>query len=172
MRVQSFLMIDLSGLCSWRQIQKVLQPPWTSMREKLSWSSTTLSWNQSSRWHIKSSCIFISILPSLCSLYSRYRNVCWQNLQNEKEIEAHLEKLKESVSSLEGVLHRTTAPNLKALEKMREVKDKLQGVMEGNLFDLCFFISKWNSCLVHYMYFHLRCLIIYQDRRFLSYLGD
>ncbi|KAM4573899.1 structural maintenance of chromosomes protein 1B [Odontesthes bonariensis] len=55
----------------------------------------------------------------------------FRNLQNEKEIKAHLEKLKESVSSLEGVLHRTTAPNLKAVEKMREVKDKLQGVMEA-----------------------------------------
>uniref|UniRef100_A0A7N6FM43 SMC hinge domain-containing protein n=1 Tax=Anabas testudineus TaxID=64144 RepID=A0A7N6FM43_ANATE len=42
-----------------------------------------------------------------------------------------LYKLKDSVSSVEAVLHRTTAPNLKALEKMREVKDKLQGVTEA-----------------------------------------
>lgn len=55
-----------------------------------------------------------------------------QGLQAEVEVQAYLEKLKESVSSVEGVLHRTTAPNLKAFEKMREVKDKLQGVMEGN----------------------------------------
>uniref|UniRef100_A0A7N6BWB5 Structural maintenance of chromosomes protein n=1 Tax=Anabas testudineus TaxID=64144 RepID=A0A7N6BWB5_ANATE len=44
---------------------------------------------------------------------------------------AHDYKLKDSVSSVEAVLHRTTAPNLKALEKMREVKDKLQGVTEA-----------------------------------------
>uniref|UniRef100_A0A3B5KX13 SMC hinge domain-containing protein n=1 Tax=Xiphophorus couchianus TaxID=32473 RepID=A0A3B5KX13_9TELE len=52
------------------------------------------------------------------------------NVQCE-QLEAHMEKLKESVSSLEEVLHRTTPPNLKALEKMREVKDKLQGVTEA-----------------------------------------
>lgn len=46
---------------------------------------------------------------------------------------AYLERLTESLSSIEGVLHRTTAPNLKALEKMRVVKDNLQGVTEGIL---------------------------------------
>uniref|UniRef100_A0A674EXU4 Structural maintenance of chromosomes protein n=1 Tax=Salmo trutta TaxID=8032 RepID=A0A674EXU4_SALTR len=35
------------------------------------------------------------------------------------------------MSSLEGVLQRSTAPNLKALEKMREVKDKFQGVVDA-----------------------------------------
>uniref|UniRef100_A0A3B4WWT7 Structural maintenance of chromosomes protein n=1 Tax=Seriola lalandi dorsalis TaxID=1841481 RepID=A0A3B4WWT7_SERLL len=54
-----------------------------------------------------------------------------ESLQGEEEVEAYLEKLKESVSSTEEVLHRTTVPNLKALEKMREVKDKLQGVTEA-----------------------------------------
>lgn len=44
-----------------------------------------------------------------------------------------MDRLKESVSSIEEVLHRTTAPNLKALEKMRNVKDKLQGVTDGTL---------------------------------------
>uniref|UniRef100_A0A8C3A251 Structural maintenance of chromosomes protein n=1 Tax=Cyclopterus lumpus TaxID=8103 RepID=A0A8C3A251_CYCLU len=53
------------------------------------------------------------------------------SLQTEKEVEAFLEKLRESVSSVEGVLHRTTAPNLKALAKMREVKDMLQGVTDA-----------------------------------------
>lgn len=48
-------------------------------------------------------------------------------------MEAYLEKLKESVSSVKAVLQRTSAPNLKALEKMGEVKDKLQGVTEGIL---------------------------------------
>uniref|UniRef100_A0A8C7YJZ8 Structural maintenance of chromosomes protein n=1 Tax=Oryzias sinensis TaxID=183150 RepID=A0A8C7YJZ8_9TELE len=40
----------------------------------------------------------------------------------------------QSVSNTEGVLHNTTAPNLKALEKMREVKDKWQEVTDA--FDL------------------------------------
>ncbi|TMS05701.1 structural maintenance of chromosomes protein 1B isoform X2 [Larimichthys crocea] len=54
-----------------------------------------------------------------------------RSLQAEKEVEAYLEKLKESVSSVKAVLQRTSAPNLKALEKMGEVKDKLQGVTEA-----------------------------------------
>ncbi|XP_054588689.1 structural maintenance of chromosomes protein 1B isoform X2 [Nothobranchius furzeri] len=54
-----------------------------------------------------------------------------EDLMTAEEIEAYMEKLKESLSSLEVVLHRTTAPNLKALEKMNEVKDKLQGVTEA-----------------------------------------
>lgn len=55
-------------------------------------------------------------------------------------MEAALEKLRESVSNTEGVLHNTTAPNLKALEKMREVKDKWQEVTDGN-FGVMFFCS-------------------------------
>uniref|UniRef100_A0A7N6ALV5 SMC hinge domain-containing protein n=1 Tax=Anabas testudineus TaxID=64144 RepID=A0A7N6ALV5_ANATE len=55
----------------------------------------------------------------------------FRGLQTDEEVEAYLDKLKDSVSSVEAVLHRTTAPNLKALEKMREVKDKLQGVTEA-----------------------------------------
>lgn len=50
-------------------------------------------------------------------------------------MEAYVERLKESLSSIEGVLHRTTAPNLKALEKMGELKVKLQGVTEGILME-------------------------------------
>ncbi|KAF6721532.1 Structural maintenance of chromosomes protein 1B [Oryzias melastigma] len=57
-----------------------------------------------------------------------------RSLQVEEEMEAALEKLRESVSNTEGVLHNTTTPNLKALEKMREVKDKWQEVTEA--FDL------------------------------------
>lgn len=57
--------------------------------------------------------------------------VCVQSLQTVEEVEAYMERLKESVSTTEEVLHRTTAPNLKALEKMRGVKDKLQGVTDG-----------------------------------------
>ncbi|XP_075945914.1 structural maintenance of chromosomes protein 1B [Anarhichas minor] len=52
-------------------------------------------------------------------------------LQTEEEVEAFMERLKESVSSVEGVLHRTTTPNLKALAKMREVRDKLQEVTDA-----------------------------------------
>ncbi|XP_059191637.1 structural maintenance of chromosomes protein 1B [Centropristis striata] len=51
-----------------------------------------------------------------------------RRLQTDEEVEAYLDRLKESMSSIEALLHRTTAPNLKALEKLREVKDKLQGV--------------------------------------------
>ncbi|KAM6926349.1 structural maintenance of chromosomes protein 1B [Lycodopsis pacificus] len=51
-----------------------------------------------------------------------------RSLQTEEEVEPFMERLKESVSSVEGVLHRTTTPNLKALAKMREVRDKLQEV--------------------------------------------
>lgn len=67
----------------------------------------------------------------MCTAHACIECVCVQGLQAEGEVEACLEKLKESVSSIEAVLHRTTAPNLKALERMREVKDKLQGVTEG-----------------------------------------
>jgi len=59
--------------------------------------------------------------------------VCVQGLETEKEAEAFLERLRESLSSVEGVLHRTTVPNLKALAKMREVKDMLQGVTDGTV---------------------------------------
>uniref|UniRef100_A0A665WP19 Structural maintenance of chromosomes protein n=1 Tax=Echeneis naucrates TaxID=173247 RepID=A0A665WP19_ECHNA len=54
-----------------------------------------------------------------------------RSLEADEEVEAYLEKLKESVSSIEQVLHHTSAPNLKALEKMREVTDKLQGLTEA-----------------------------------------
>ncbi|XP_034541562.1 structural maintenance of chromosomes protein 1B [Notolabrus celidotus] len=53
-----------------------------------------------------------------------------RGLQEEVEAEAYLQKMKESVSTIELTLHRTPAPNLKALGKMREVKDKLLGVTE------------------------------------------
>ncbi|XP_062276792.1 structural maintenance of chromosomes protein 1B [Scomber scombrus] len=54
-----------------------------------------------------------------------------RSARSVQEVEACVEKLKESVSSIEEVLHRTPTPNLKALEKMRDVKDKLQGVTEA-----------------------------------------
>uniref|UniRef100_A0A665WP46 Structural maintenance of chromosomes protein 1B-like n=1 Tax=Echeneis naucrates TaxID=173247 RepID=A0A665WP46_ECHNA len=60
-----------------------------------------------------------------------------RHLEADEEVEAYLEKLKESVSSIEQVLHHTSAPNLKALEKMREVTDKLQGLTEGISYMKC-----------------------------------
>ncbi|XP_034735196.1 structural maintenance of chromosomes protein 1B [Etheostoma cragini] len=54
-----------------------------------------------------------------------------RNLQADEEVKAYIERLKESVSSIEGVLSRTTTPNLKALEKIREVKERLQGVTDA-----------------------------------------
>uniref|UniRef100_A0A4W5RL09 Structural maintenance of chromosomes 1B n=1 Tax=Hucho hucho TaxID=62062 RepID=A0A4W5RL09_9TELE len=70
---------------------------------------------------------------SLCIL--RYAvqtcvSLCLQDLAGE-EVDPQVERLKETLSSLEGVLQRSTAPNLKALEKMREVKDKFQGVVDA-----------------------------------------
>lgn len=46
-------------------------------------------------------------------------------------METELEKLKEEVSSLECLIMASRAPNLKALEKMREVKDSFHEVMDG-----------------------------------------
>lgn len=68
------------------------------------------------------------VFSSICFLYLFAQP---QRLQTDEEMEAYLERLKESLSSVEGVLYRTAVPNLKALEKMEEVKDKLQGMAEG-----------------------------------------
>lgn len=80
-------------------------------------------------------CVVLCLLRPICTkTFAQHTNtliyVYIQILQGE-ELEVYLEKLRESVLSIEGVLHRTTAPNLKALEKMREVKQKLHGVKEG-----------------------------------------
>ncbi|KAI1888477.1 hypothetical protein AGOR_G00185550 [Albula goreensis] len=53
------------------------------------------------------------------------------DLDGEEAVEVELERLREVVSSLEGVIQRSTAPNLKALEMMGEVKDKFQGVVDA-----------------------------------------
>uniref|UniRef100_A0A8C1JUS8 Structural maintenance of chromosomes 1B n=1 Tax=Cyprinus carpio TaxID=7962 RepID=A0A8C1JUS8_CYPCA len=52
-------------------------------------------------------------------------------LTEESEVEAELEKLKEGVSSLESMIMMSRAPNLKALEKIREVKDSFREVMDA-----------------------------------------
>ncbi|KAJ8392208.1 hypothetical protein AAFF_G00077760 [Aldrovandia affinis] len=54
-----------------------------------------------------------------------------RELPGEAEVEAKLEELRETVASLEGALQRSTAPNLKALEKMRAFKDNFQGVVDA-----------------------------------------
>ncbi|KAJ0029120.1 hypothetical protein NQD34_004117, partial [Periophthalmus magnuspinnatus] len=54
-----------------------------------------------------------------------------QCLQEEQEVEACVEHLTDSLLSLEEVLGRTVAPNLKALEKMRQVKEKLHDITEA-----------------------------------------
>uniref|UniRef100_A0A671TX45 Structural maintenance of chromosomes 1B n=1 Tax=Sparus aurata TaxID=8175 RepID=A0A671TX45_SPAAU len=51
--------------------------------------------------------------------------------EREAQLVIDYSSLEESLSTVEEVLHRTTAPNLKALEKMREVKDKLHGVTQA-----------------------------------------
>ncbi|KAL0968626.1 hypothetical protein UPYG_G00269310 [Umbra pygmaea] len=48
-----------------------------------------------------------------------------------EEVDAQVERLKDTVSTLEGVLQRSTAPNLKALDKMREMKAMFQGVVDA-----------------------------------------
>ncbi|XP_045408755.1 structural maintenance of chromosomes protein 1B isoform X2 [Lemur catta] len=47
-------------------------------------------------------------------------------LQSDKEIEAHLRLLLQQIASQEDVLLKTAAPNLRALENLKTVKDKFQ----------------------------------------------
>nr|XP_057932163.1 structural maintenance of chromosomes protein 1B isoform X2 [Doryrhamphus excisus] len=52
-----------------------------------------------------------------------------------EEVDGYLEKQRESLYSLEKELHCATTPNLKAVEKMRELKDKLQELKDA--FNAC-----------------------------------
>ncbi|XP_075993807.1 structural maintenance of chromosomes protein 1B [Genypterus blacodes] len=52
-------------------------------------------------------------------------------LDMEQEMEAHLERLRGSVSSMEEVLQSTMAPNLKAAEKMKTLEDTLKDVKQA-----------------------------------------
>ncbi|KAJ8262036.1 hypothetical protein GJAV_G00161360 [Gymnothorax javanicus] len=54
-----------------------------------------------------------------------------RNLEGVEEVETESKRLQEVVSSLEGVLQRSTAPNLKALEKIKEVKHMYQEVVDA-----------------------------------------
>ncbi|XP_072519346.1 structural maintenance of chromosomes protein 1B [Salminus brasiliensis] len=53
------------------------------------------------------------------------------SLTNEDEVEIQLEIMREKVSSLERLIQVSKPPNLKALEKMRVVKDSFRGVMDA-----------------------------------------
>lgn len=48
-----YLLTDSSAVCSWTQNLEALQPPWTSLRERRNWSSTTPAWQQKLGWDIK-----------------------------------------------------------------------------------------------------------------------
>ncbi|XP_040019206.2 structural maintenance of chromosomes protein 1B [Gasterosteus aculeatus] len=54
-----------------------------------------------------------------------------RSLQAEEEVEAFLEQLEKSVSSIKRVLCHTSVPNMKALAKMKDVKDKLEEVTDA-----------------------------------------
>lgn len=54
-----------------------------------------------------------------------------QSLAEEQEVMTQLEVLREKVSSLERMIHMSKPPNMKALEKMIEVKDTFRGVADG-----------------------------------------
>ncbi|XP_007437635.1 structural maintenance of chromosomes protein 1B [Python bivittatus] len=49
-----------------------------------------------------------------------------KDLQSDKEIETHLEQLQQEIACKENVLLKTTAPNLKALEKLHIVTGRFQ----------------------------------------------
>ncbi|NXD15322.1 SMC1B protein, partial [Nothocercus nigrocapillus] len=49
-----------------------------------------------------------------------------QELENEKEIEIHLNQLQQEIKAKENTLMKTAAPNLRAIEKLQIVRDKFQ----------------------------------------------
>ncbi|NWI12307.1 SMC1B protein, partial [Crypturellus soui] len=49
-----------------------------------------------------------------------------QELENEKEIEIHLNQLQQEIKAEENTLMKTAAPNLRAIEKLQIVRDKFQ----------------------------------------------
>ncbi|XP_032746792.1 structural maintenance of chromosomes protein 1B [Rattus rattus] len=50
----------------------------------------------------------------------------WKALQSDKEVEAHLTLLLQQVASQENTLLKTAAPNLRAQENLKAVRDKFQ----------------------------------------------
>ncbi|XP_060741245.1 structural maintenance of chromosomes protein 1B [Tachysurus vachellii] len=54
-----------------------------------------------------------------------------KSLTEEQEVMSQLEVLTEQVSSLEKLIHMSKPPNMKALEKMSEVKDTFRGVADA-----------------------------------------
>ncbi|NXA39975.1 SMC1B protein, partial [Eudromia elegans] len=49
-----------------------------------------------------------------------------QELENDKEIEIHLNQLQQEIKAKENTLMKTAAPNLRAIEKLQIVRDKFQ----------------------------------------------
>lgn len=75
--------------------------------------------------------------------------VCGQSLQAEEEVEAFLEQLEKSVSSIKRVLCHTSVPNMKALAKMKDVKDKLEEVTDGtSSFNLSGYFNSHNILFI------------------------
>ncbi|MGH0163898.1 UNVERIFIED_CONTAM: hypothetical protein FKN15_046286 [Acipenser sinensis] len=58
-----------------------------------------------------------------------------QDLRSEDEVEAQLNRLQETITTQESVLQRATAPNMKALEKIWQVRDKFHGAVDVELLD-------------------------------------
>ncbi|EPY87039.1 hypothetical protein CB1_000279007 [Camelus ferus] len=54
-------------------------------------------------------------------------------LQTDKEVEAHLRLLRQQIASQEDVLLKTAAPNLRALENLKTVRDKFQESAEDEV---------------------------------------
>ncbi|XP_070936838.1 structural maintenance of chromosomes protein 1B isoform X4 [Macaca nemestrina] len=52
-------------------------------------------------------------------------------LQSDQEVEAHLRLLRQQVASQEDILLKTAAPNLRALENLKTVRDKFQESTDG-----------------------------------------
>uniref|UniRef100_A0AAY4CDZ0 Structural maintenance of chromosomes protein n=1 Tax=Denticeps clupeoides TaxID=299321 RepID=A0AAY4CDZ0_9TELE len=52
-------------------------------------------------------------------------------LDEDGDVEKEAQKLREVISSLEGVINRSKPPNLKALEKMQEVKENFRDVLDA-----------------------------------------
>ncbi|XP_041111222.1 structural maintenance of chromosomes protein 1B isoform X2 [Polyodon spathula] len=54
-----------------------------------------------------------------------------KDLRSEDEVEAQLNRLQQTITTQESVLQRATAPNMKALEKIWQVKDKFHGAVDA-----------------------------------------
>lgn len=62
------------------------------------------------------------------SLNNRY---CGLKALQEEDMESYIRRMSKSLAEVEGVLHHTTMPNLKALENLWELKETLQEATAG-----------------------------------------